>query len=358
MSKKSVKTLYVLAGVAGLLALILYTGGFFATGKIEPGLEKASAKKDPAKTGRVKAVLKELPEFYEGVGTLRPRTETTVESQVAARVLEVKARPGDRVKRGQLLVLLDSRQFRAQVEQARQGLLASRAALQRALAEYKRVEKYIKGEAATQRDLEQAREAKLSAQARARQADKKLEEAAIALSYTRITSPEDSRVMKRQIEPGDIAVPGKPLLMLQTGRGLRLEAMVREGLISKVWVGQELEVEIPALNKRLMGRVEEIVPSADPTTRTFLVKVLVPSGPGLYSGMFGRLLVPVGRRPAVMIPIRAIDQVGQLEMVELVTPKGISRIYVTTGRREGDQVEVLSGLKGGETLAVKEAPNA
>lgn len=343
----------MLAGVVALVWLILYTGGFLNTNKVPPGKEAPPPNTEPQPKATARAQQAELEEYFDAVGTLRPRTETTVEAQVSGRVLEVKVRSGDEVKRGQLLVLLDDRRYQAQLGQARQGLAAARAALQRARSEYNRVKKYLAGQAATQRDMERAREVLLSAQARMRQAEKQVEEAAIALGYTRIKAPEDGQVVRRLVEPGDLALPGKPLLVMQTGRVLRLEALVREGLIHQMRLGQTYDVSIPALGKRVKGRVEEIVPSADPMTRTFLVKVSLPPEEGLYSGMFGRLLVPVGKHKVVLAPRRSIIRVGQLEMVRLKTPKGWRRVYVTTGRRVGDKVEVLSGLRGGELLALE-----
>ena len=358
MTFRTRKILLGLAGSASLVVLILYTGGFLATGKIAPGwIEAAETEKAPA--GReVKAELAELPEYFEAVGTLRPRTETRVESQVAGRVLEVKVNAGDEARRGDLLVVLDARQYQAKLDQARQGLNGARAALQRAESEYARVKRLFAGQAATQQSLEQAREARLRAVARVNQAQKMVEEGEIALGYTRIMAPETGRVAKRYIEPGDLALPGKPLVLLQTGRSLRLEALVREGLIGRVRLGQELEVLVPAIGGRVGGRVEEIVPSADPETRTFLVKVAVPAGADMYPGMFGRLLLPVDKVKAVLIPKEAVVRVGQLETVRLWMDGAWRRIYVTTGRMVGDKVEVLSGLKAGDKVLVPEGKDA
>ena len=358
MTFRTRKILLGLAGFLSLVVLILYTGGFLATGKIAPGwIEAAQAEKAPAGV-TVKAELAELPEYFEAVGTLRPRTETRVESQVAGRVLEVKVNAGDEAERGDLLVVLDARQFQAKLDQARQGLNGASAALQRAESQYTRVKKLFAGQAATQQSLEQAKEARLGANARMKQAQKMVEEAEIALGYTRIKATETGRVAKRLIEPGDLALPGKPLVILQTGRSLRLEALVREGLIGKVRLGQELEVLVPAIHTKIKGRVEEIVPSADPETRTFVVKVAVPAKADMYPGMFGRLLLPVDKVKAVLIPKSAVARVGQLETVRLWMDGAWRRIYVTTGRAVGDKIEVLSGLNQGDKVLVPEGKDA
>jgi multidrug efflux pump subunit AcrA (membrane-fusion protein) len=180
-----------------------------------------------------------------------------------------------------------------------------------------------------------------------------VEESRIALGYTRIEAQESGQVAKRMAEPGDMAWPGKALLLLQTRGALRLESLVREGLIHRIRVGSRMTVSVDVLDRELEGVVDEVVPFADPVTRTFLVKVSLPHAEGLYPGMFGRLLVPVGDHEIVTAPREAIVRVGQLEMVTVRVSDRWERIFVKTGRAMGDRVEVLAGLDGGETLALE-----
>ena len=139
---------------------------------------------------------------------------------------------------------------------------------------------------------------------------------------------------------------------------MRLEAFVREGLISNVRTGGELRVAIPALERTVGGVVEETAPSADPATRTFLVKVGLPDIPGAHVGMFARLLVPSGQRKAVLMNAAAVRRVGQLETVLVQDGDAWRNIYVKTGNRRGPDIEVLSGLSGGETVGLWGAAHA
>jgi HlyD family secretion protein len=159
-------------------------------------------------------------------------------------------------------------------------------------------------------------------------------------------------VVKRMVEPGDLAMPGKPLLIVQTAGSMRLEAYVREGLINEVQPNKELMVRIDSLKKTVKGTVEEVVPSADPKTRTFLVKVGLPDLIGAYPGMFGILLVPAGSRQAVLVPTEAVRRVGQLETVMVQEGRDWRTYSVKTGQTHGDLIEVLSGLNGNETVAL------
>ncbi|HCY84672.1 MAG TPA: efflux RND transporter periplasmic adaptor subunit, partial [Desulfobacteraceae bacterium] len=207
--------------------------------------------------------------------------------------------------------------------------------------------------------VERAEEGVQAARTAIRQAREVVREAQIALGYAGISSPADGVVVARLVDPGDLAVPGKPLLTVQTSGALRLEARVREGLIRKVIQGQTYPVEIQTLGHTLEATIEEIVPYADPETRTFLVKAALPETVGVFPGMFGRLLVPAAREEALLIPEAALVRVGQLEMVNVMTgDKGkYHSVYVKTGRvlKEKDpaapaKIEVLAGLDGSETL--------
>jgi len=380
-SKKVLRTVSFVGGVLGLGFLMLYMAGFFASDKIDPD-EVRSRGEESLKSGQtVQASIETITEFYEAVGTVRPQTETSIEAQVTGRILEILVRPGDRVSKGKLLIVLDSRESQARLDQARQGMMsamarreqakqavtAAEAVYAQAESEFERVKVYFDSEAATSQDLEKAESVYLQAragvqraqdglrgaEAGVKQAKNIVEGAEVALDYTRITAPEDGEVAKRLAEPGDLAWPGKPLVVLQTREALRLEALIREGLIHHVQPGTSLQVVVGAINKTLTGEVEEVVPSADPMTRTFLVKVGLPEYKELFPGMFGRLLVPIEERRVIVVPETAIMRVGQLEMVAVKTEMGWQRIYVKTGKKlMGDKVEILSGLTGNELLAL------
>jgi RND family efflux transporter MFP subunit len=199
----------------------------------------------------------------------------------------------------------------------------------------------------------QAEDGLRGAAASKKQAEEILREATIALGYTKMVAPENGEVAKRLAEPGDLAWPGKPLVVLQTRGALRLEAMVREGLIQKVPVGSRLEVVLTAVGARVEGTVEERVPAADPQTRTFLVKVGLPPRGDLFPGMFGRLRVPVGKRKVILVPREAVKRVGQLDMVTVRSNGDWETCFVRTGREREGNVEILSGLEGGEIVALE-----
>jgi RND family efflux transporter MFP subunit len=361
-----------------------------------PALAQQTVAQVPAR--EVAAQSRDIVEWYEAVGTIRPKTETTVESQVQAKILDVKVRPGQTVEKGELLVVLDDRELSARAERAdravasarasrnqvREAIAAAKAAFDNAQADHQRIKTLFASRTVTAQEmdrseaeflraqsaLEQARDGFEAAEGQVAQAEKALEEARIASGHTRIQAQAAGEVVKRLAEPGDLALPGKPLLVLHTGRALRLEALVREGLISRVKLGDAFPVRVTALavpgaapglvggpevegSGGLTATVEEIVPSADPLTRTFLVKAALPETSGLYPGMFGRLFIPLGTRQAVVVPRNAVRRVGQLEMVTVKDGETTRSSAVKTGQAlDGGYVEILSGLAGGETLLI------
>ncbi len=370
---------------AVLLALMLWQAGVFVRGQIGPDDSVSLRVNQPPPTATAEARQAMAAERYEAVGTVRPRTKIQIEAQVSAKISEVHVWPGDSVTRAQTLVTLDSRQLQSQRDQAQQGLesaqantrsarqnvLSAQAAFGEAKSQYKRIKSlydegavaksemdraeaaYLQAEAGLQR----AKDNQAAAEASVRQAQNRLEESMIALSYATIKAPEAGEVVDRLVEPGDLAVPGKPLLELQTSGAMRLEAMVREGVINRVRPGKELEMDITALNRTVTGVVEEIVPVADPRTRTFLVKVGLPDMPGLYSGMFGRLYIGLDPRPTVLIPQLALRRVGQLDTVLVQEADAWRSVYVKAGAERGGEVEILSGLSGGERVGLPEPAN-
>lgn len=368
-----------LAGITVLIALILYLGGFFRTGLIGPEDAPLPSRAASSEGQRVQARLEQRPLFHEAVGTVQARSALRIEAQVVARANRIAVRTGDFVRVGQVLVELDDRELRARHAQAREALNAAvqqqvraRRAIDaadalfvRSQAQHERIRAFLAAEAATAQEMEQveaelrqaeagraqARASLAQAEAGVEGAKRALEQAEVQLDHVRILSPLAGQIVERLVEPGDLAAPGKPLLSLQSASDLRLEALVPEALIERMTPGMDLVVEIGG--RELRGVLEERVPAADSRARSFLVKVGLPGAGGLYPGMFGRLRVPLDARPAVLVPLASVRRVGQLELVRVVEDEQVKTLLVTTGSRVGEDVEVLSGLKGGEILLIE-----
>jgi len=190
--------------------------------------------------------------------------------------------------------------------------------------------------------------------ARAGQAQAKatLQQARTTLGYTHIVAPFDGLVTEKKVDVGTLASPGMPLFTVENLRHYRLEATVNETDLRYVRQGEQVPVPIDALgDPELKGKVIEIVPAADPASRSFLVKVELPSDPALRSGLFGRAQFTRGERTALLIPLRAIVDRGQLQGIYVLDQNRIAGLrYITLGKLSAQQVEVLAGLQAGEML--------
>jgi multidrug efflux pump subunit AcrA (membrane-fusion protein) len=336
-----------------------------------------------------------LPATVEAVGTVRSRTQTLVASKVMGYVREVRVREGDRVEAGQLLVAVEELEFATRVDRAAAGLReasASRdeakqmleeaeAGLVSAKAEHAyaevtamRYRKLLTEELISVQDfdsveakrksaaavVEQARARILSLRAREAQAHQRIEQATaelrvaeITLGDARIMAPMAGIVVEKRVEPGSLAVPGQPLLTLEDPRHYRLEALVGESAMARVSVGQTVPVVLDSLPRSVEGRVVEVIPAADPASRSVAVRLDLPPDLPIRSGVFGRARFPGGERTVLLVPVSALVERGQLEGVYVVDALGRAALrVVTVGQRDGDRVEVLSGLDPGERVVV------
>jgi RND family efflux transporter MFP subunit len=347
------KLIGVVVAVAALVLLLLWMQGIVGGGKIRPGTVpgQSAGLTEPhgeGTVGRTRFLKRE-----EAVGTVKTKREVLIAPRIMGTILELPVRAGDRVDQGQVLARLDDRDARTRLEQARSGVVEAESESSRAQTDYRRFERLRQQNAVPQQQFEQAQAAYRAAAARLKMAREALKEAEINVGFSEIRSPVTGFVVEKDMEVGDMASPGRPILLVQEGGTLRLEAAVREGLAGTVELGAALKVKVDAIQQELTGTVEEKVPEADPRSRSFLVRVALPLTPGLRSGMFGRLYIPTGTVTPLTVPAGAIQRNGQLEQVWVISDSGEpSKRYVRTGETFEEHVEVLSGLDEGERVVV------
>jgi membrane fusion protein (multidrug efflux system) len=345
------RTLEAAAGIAAVAAAIVWLSGGFGA-RVPPGVAEVQdvARPPNAQEAIVEQRVGALAEWASGA--LASARQTIVASRILARIEDVRVRAGDRVVAGDVLVVLDSREIQARVAQAAEALQAARARLDLAQSEKTRYEQLFEKGVTTQQRLDQVLADVRTAHADVDRLEQSRREAETGLSYTEIRAPVPGLVVDRLAEPGDTASPGSPLLRIYDPSALRVEVPVRESLAVRLRVGDALSVEVPALADDFQGRIEEIVPFAEPGARTLLVKVALPQDPRLYAGLFARVAIPAGTRTRLLVPEAAIERVGQLSFVMAIEKTNrLERRVVTLGEyRESGKIEVLSGLAAGERV--------
>ncbi len=360
-NKTSTSMRLIFAGAATLLSASLT---FVACSSERQSV--SAAPETVSNVSLISAQSANIPDVVEAVGTLRAAETTQLAAQMMGNIVEIRAREGDRVQRGQVLAVIDDAQPRAALDRAtaadlaaQQEITASESDFALAEATFKRYQTLYEKKSVSPQEFDEVKARYQAAQARremarAGQAQTKaaLQQARTALGYTHIEAPFDGLVTEKKADVGTLASPGMPIFTVEDLRRYRLEVTVNETDLRYVRQGQQVPLSVDALGDRqLKGKVVEIVPAADPASRSFLVKVELPSDPALRSGLFGRAQFTRGERAALLIPRDAVVERGQLQGIYVLDQNRIAGLrYITLGRPAAGQVEVLAGLQAGEML--------
>jgi multidrug efflux pump subunit AcrA (membrane-fusion protein) len=336
----------------------------------------------PLETARIVST----PLVYEAVGTVQAGITSNLAARLMGTVENIAVREGDQVKKGEILITLDQRQAKAELhralavfsetEQAFSAAISARdgarahadlaaATYERYLAlrredsvsaqEFDEVEaRYRQAQAAGK----QAEAMVASATARSRQAKAGLTAAKVTLRDTLIEAPHDGIITGKSVDEGDLATPGQTLLVLETVNGYRIDLVLPETYIEYVRPGQVVSASIPALDLSTAdGLISTVVPAADPGSRSFLVKVALPTDVRVKSGMFARVQIPMGEHNQILVPRTAVVSHGQLTGIYLVDAEGVARFrLVRLGRVAANKVEVLSGINEGDRYVLEPSP--
>ena len=341
------------------------------------GLTACSKPVAPATTPSVvsgvhvyQVTAQQVPDGVAAVGSVQAVESAALAAQVTGTVLSVAAKEGDSVRTGQTLITIDGAQFRSDMDRAHAAVNASERAVAAAESDsalaastLQRYQILQERKSISPQEFDEVRTRAQSAGsrldlARAQAAEAKAAEASAntMLGYTRVHAPFDGVVVSRKADPGTLATPGTPLLVVDKVGRLQLEVTVDESLLGTVKMGADVPVVIDALAQgdstgRIIGKVSRIVPAADSTSHSFVVKLDLPASAHLRSGMYGRAELSRGTKSALMIPRSAVISRGSLQEVYVVGSDQIASLrYVTLGASAGDRVEVLSGLSAGETI--------
>ena len=353
-NKRLATLLRVALSVATIVVLMLWILGAFRHGVIQAAKVPAPAE-SAAGLATQKIAMQTIPSVTEAVGTVQAEQIAAVTSRVVANVVEMRATAGQHVTSGETLVVLDDRDLRHRVQQAQDAVRSAEATLEQAQSDYKRDKPLFDQQVITPYDFEHTQTNLKTAEANLHRLQQAEREAEVNLSYAVISSPFTGVVVDKLANVGDLAAPGKPLLTMYEQGRLWLEANVPEELMDRVRLNEVLPFRIDATGREMRGRVVEIVPSSDPSSRTVAVRVHLSETKDVVPGMFGRLLLPMNPEQILTVPESALIRAGQLTMVDVVNDGRIQRRTVQLGRAIGNRYEVLSGIAAGETVAIRKA---
>jgi len=345
-----------------IFALALIFGLFGCEEKIKPGT--VQPKRQEVRGLKTQTIMpKSVDDYYEVTGTVRPKTSSIISARVMGTVTALYVKDGDRVRKGQVLLVIDDRDAVARKNQAEGAYEESLRALasakkQKELADitYERFKKLYDERALSRQELDQIETQRSVAaseferiEAMTKRAKAALQEAEAYLGFTRVVSPIDGSVADKKIDLGSMAAPGMPLMTIE-GVSYQVEANLNENLSGKIKKGSIATIIIDSIGKSIPGKVVEINPAIDPMTRTFSVKIDV-SDPDLRSGFYGKVRFPIGKKEVLSIPDTALVMRGQLSGVYSVGEDNIITFrIVRTGAKIDNEVEILSGIRPGERV--------
>jgi RND family efflux transporter MFP subunit len=340
-----------------LLAPVLLTGCSRSGGT-------AAAMPPVVKTQLVRSVAAQVPQTLPSTGTLHAKETAMISAQIPAQIRQVLVQPGDRVHVGQVLVVLDGAAMRSALNEATEAEAAAKmqqmAAQSDASLASETLARYriLKAQnSVSPQEFDEVEKRSQAAQlrldsyaAQSREAQAAVAAARTQFGYSTLRAPFSGIVTARLADPGTLAAPGVPLLQVDRDGPLQAYTTVDESLIGSIRLGMKVPVAVEGL-EALTGTVAQIVPAADPASRSFLVKLDLPPRNNLLAGMYATVGFPGATRSTILAPQSAITLRGSLACVYALDTQGIAQLrYVTIGNRHGDQVEILSGVAAGETL--------
>jgi RND family efflux transporter MFP subunit len=343
-----------------------------------PAPERKKDEAPPIRAQVVKAVRQDVPDLYEATGTVRARVTTVLSARLMGHIREIRPQVGDSVKPGQVVAVIDAREIETALRQAEAGrqeargalpevdnaIAAAKAQLDLATSTFHRMKSLAEQKSITPQEFDEASARQRMAEAnlkmaeakrtqlgqKIRQADEAVAQVNIQKGYSEVAAPFAGIVTERRAEPGTLAAPGTPLLVVEQAGGYRLEAGIEEARLSTVRAGARAEVKLDAFEQKLSGAVSEIVPALDPASRTFTAKLDLTGGLPLRTGMFGRARFTLGKHPALTVPPGALAAEGQVRKVYVVSEGRARARLVTTGATHEGGIEILSGLAEGEQV--------
>lgn len=337
-----------------------------------------------------------VDDYYEAVGTVQARNRSVVAAKVMGNIVALHVREGDSVRAGQTLIEIDNRDAGIQLQKTQAGMRESQDSLEEversiraaesgraaakaneslAMSTFQRYQTLFERHSVSPQEFDEVRARYEVAKAESERAERLLQATAarqnqmkaridqakadvanarVYVGYSRIAAPIDGVVVSRQADVGYLATPGMPLLTIENNSRYQLHASVEESRLGTIHLNDQVHVLLEALgNTELNGTVEEIVPAADPATRSYIVKIALPNSGDIHlrSGLYGKARFVAGQRKILSVPQTAVTQQGQLVGVFVVDQSGVARLrLVKTGRVYGNQVELLSGLNEGEEI--------
>jgi RND family efflux transporter MFP subunit len=349
MSSQRIPSLLSLSAIGLALGLTLGCG------------ERKTSEESTAQVGRtlaadVHTVQKvAMTQRIEVPGTVASEDQVQVASRLMGYIREIKVQEGQPVKAGQLLFVIDPTDIQGQVNQTRAGLAQAEAALADAQSDYERFGALYKEEAIPKVQWDKVRLQHQIAQQQVAAAKAGLGTASSQMRYASVTAPISGVVTQKMANAGDLAAPGRPVVVIEGLKKLQVITSVSDEVFAQIKPGDKVSIDPDGKGSNLEGVIALVVPAADPVSHTHLVKIDLPKTSGLESGNFVRVGFGIGNREGIRIPASAVVERAGITGVFVIDANGIARFrMVREGFADNGHVEIQAGLTPGEQVAVSQ----
>lgn len=293
-------------------------------------------------------------------GQLVSERSAAISTRMMGYISKMNVKIGDNVRAGQLLFTIQSADIQAKEGQVSANIAAADAALANAKKDYERFKTLHQQSSATDKELENMTLQYKAAEAQAQAARQMRNEVSANMAYAHVTAPFSGTITQKLMDAGNLASPGMPVLMLESGGALQATATVTEEQIKYIRTGMRVSVTTDAGSKTVNGAISQVSKSSVATGGQYLIKVNLQNNNELLSGMYVHILIPVSTNDknsmagAIWIPTESLVQQGDLVGIYTVGTGNTAALrWLRTGRLAGNQVEVLSGLAAGEEYISK-----
>jgi len=295
-------------------------------------------------------------------GKVEASQNAAISTRVMGYVTDIKIKVGDKVKKGQLLASIDSRDIQARKAQADAMVVEAEAAFANAQKDFERFTSLYEQKSATAKELENINFQYSSAQSRLEAARQMRNEANAMMSYAQIVAPFGGVITQKYLDAGSMATPGMPILLLEGNEGFQITATIPETEIGTIASGREVNVTIKTINKSFRAAVNEISASSLATGGQYLIRINVPAeaSNNLLSGQYanidfnGAMTASGNSSQSILVPSSSIVHNDQLTGIYTISTLNTALLrWVRLGKVYGSDVEVLTGLARDEQFVLK-----
>ena len=342
-----------LAGIAGSIfgaGAVLLAINFSSEPPVSNSISKLTTR--PGISVSAESIkMTDIPRHHVAAGQVSADQTIELSSRISGYISRLLPAEWAIVKADELLVEIDSATVESAIRQAKASLNEARSELSDARADIKRFNELAKTNAISKERIRKAKLRQSRASAAVENARARLAEHRAELAYTQIKSPVRARIIEHLSKAGDLAIPGAPILRIESISNPHFETWVPVSIIDKLAVGNSVSLNLEGQPTGIQSIITELVSSADTETRRCKVRLGLPEDIKTLVGHYGNAQFLLGHDRHPMVAESALIQRAGIEGVFIIDEKGFARFRsVRSGRHWNDHVELLAGPAEGKAV--------